>query len=90
MSDFLNTFLDELKGTEIEGYILVEDLRGCKWEYGCGEIRWIYNHEEYNAESASIVELGNLSVVNADTGCGYSLTYVFDKDKKVNYGELCG
>ena len=78
----INEILDFIKTTELHESWLVEDLRQCTWTKEYDEISWFREGESYSADSTKeTIELDNLVFINADTGQGYKLTYVFSRDK---------
>ena len=78
----INEILDFIATTSLNGSWLVEDLRGHSWTKAYGEISWRIDDEAYSSDGVrGTVQLDGLVFINADSGQGYKLTYVFSKDK---------
>lgn len=84
----INEIFDYLATTELDGYILTEDLREVDWEITGDELLWVSDGNTYSAEldSNDVVEIDNLVFINADASGNLMTTYVLDKANQMLTG----
>lgn len=81
----INEIFDYLATTDLDGYILVEDLREADWEVYQDELMWVVDGETYSADirQGEVVNIDDLIFINAENGSGDTLTYVVSKDNQM-------
>lgn len=70
-------------------YMEVVDADWCYHHDDESSVYWIKDKDIYGSETnGGASRQGDCSFINADTGCGETVTYVFKRGRKMSYGDF--